>query len=158
MEPQSPESPALAAWRFFAIVQPGKWSEVAQSCPTLCDPMDCILGPWDFPGKSTGVGCHFEAPYIKYALKQKYFLRDLFYPDTFHSSPFFKTKPQISWSQPLKWLNDPLCVVSLKFKEILRNHSGVGHIPRHGPHFGWFWESDLSVCSVVTPTRFISDF
>ena len=38
-------------------------SEVTQSCPTLCDPMDCSLPgsscPWDFPGKSTGVGCHF---------------------------------------------------------------------------------------------------
>ena len=39
-------------------------SEVAQSCPTLGDPMDCSppgssIGPWDFPGKSTGVGCHF---------------------------------------------------------------------------------------------------
>ena len=38
-------------------------SEVAQSCPTLCDPMDCsitrFLCPWDFPGKNTGVGCHF---------------------------------------------------------------------------------------------------
>ena len=38
-------------------------SEVAQSCPTLHDPMDCmqptrLLCPWDFPGKSTGVGCH----------------------------------------------------------------------------------------------------
>ena len=37
-------------------------SEVAQSCPTLCDPMDCspprLLRPWDFPGKRTGVGCH----------------------------------------------------------------------------------------------------
>ena len=37
-------------------------SEVAQSCLTLCDPMDCeptrFLCPWDFPGKSTGVGCH----------------------------------------------------------------------------------------------------
>ena len=36
-------------------------SEVAQSCPTLSDPMDCslpsLLCPWDFPGKSTGVGC-----------------------------------------------------------------------------------------------------
>ena len=33
--------------------------EVAQSCPTLSDPMDCSLpGPWDFPGRSTGVGCH----------------------------------------------------------------------------------------------------
>ena len=38
-------------------------SEVAQSCPTLCDPMSCkptgLLHPWDFPGKNTGVGCHF---------------------------------------------------------------------------------------------------
>ena len=33
-------------------------SEVAQSCPTLCDPMDCsltrFLHPWDIPGKNTG--------------------------------------------------------------------------------------------------------
>ena len=36
---------------------------VVQSCPTLCDPMDCsppgssIHG--DSPGKNTGLGCHF---------------------------------------------------------------------------------------------------
>ena len=30
----------------------------AQSCLTLCDPMDCSL-PWDFLSKSTGVNCHF---------------------------------------------------------------------------------------------------
>ena len=39
------------------------YNEVAQSCPTLCDPMDCVayrlLLPWDFPSKKTGVGCHF---------------------------------------------------------------------------------------------------
>ena len=35
-----------------------------QPCPTLCDPIDgCSLSgsslcPWDFPGKSTGVGRH----------------------------------------------------------------------------------------------------
>ena len=35
-------------------------SEVAQSCPALCDPMDTrLLRPWDFLGKSTGVGCRF---------------------------------------------------------------------------------------------------
>ena len=32
------------------------------SWPTLCYPIDCSLPgstvPWDFPGKSTGVGCH----------------------------------------------------------------------------------------------------
>ena len=40
-----------------------KESEVAQSSLTLCDPMDCSLPGSsvhrDFPGKSTGVGCHF---------------------------------------------------------------------------------------------------
>ena len=38
-------------------------SETAQSCPALCNPMDCsLLGSsihGIFPSKSTGVGCHF---------------------------------------------------------------------------------------------------
>ena len=29
--------------------------KLLQSCPALCNPMDC---PWDSPGKNTGVGCH----------------------------------------------------------------------------------------------------
>ena len=37
-------------------------SEVTQSCLTLSDPHGLqptrLLHPWDFPGKSTGVGCH----------------------------------------------------------------------------------------------------
>ena len=35
---------------------------VAKSCLTLCKPMDCspsFLCPWDFPGKNSGVACHF---------------------------------------------------------------------------------------------------
>ena len=36
---------------------------VAKSCPALFQPLDCIpprlLCPWGFPGKNTGVGCHF---------------------------------------------------------------------------------------------------
>ena len=36
-------------------------SEVTQSCPTLCDPMETrLLRPWDFLGKSTRVGCRFR--------------------------------------------------------------------------------------------------
>ena len=38
-------------------------SEVTQSCPTLCNPVECslprFLRPWNFPSKSAGVGCHF---------------------------------------------------------------------------------------------------
>ena len=35
---------------------------IIQLCPTLCNPMGCILRllcPWDSPGKNTEVGCHF---------------------------------------------------------------------------------------------------
>ena len=36
---------------------------VVQSCPTLCDPMDCSPAGSsvyeDSPGKNTGMGCHF---------------------------------------------------------------------------------------------------
>ena len=39
-----------------------QFSSVAQSCPTLCNPMDCSpLGSsddGDSPGKNSGVGCH----------------------------------------------------------------------------------------------------
>ena len=34
-----------------------------QLCPTLCDPLGyrpaSLCHPWGFPGKNTGVGCHF---------------------------------------------------------------------------------------------------
>ena len=34
---------------------------VTKSCPTLAIPWTVVrlLCPWDFPGKNTGVGCHF---------------------------------------------------------------------------------------------------
>ena len=41
-------------------------SLVIQLCLTLCGPLDYSLPgsscPWDFPGKNTGVGCHFLSP------------------------------------------------------------------------------------------------
>ena len=43
-------------------------SEVVQSCPTLCNPMDSSLpGSSDhgiFHGKSTAVGCHFLLQFL----------------------------------------------------------------------------------------------
>ena len=67
-----PVSPALAC-RFFTTESPGKPQNVSSWCTsphfpspkclpwrrsrsTLCDPMDCI--PGNFPGKTTGMGCH----------------------------------------------------------------------------------------------------
>ena len=35
-----------------------KWVKVAQSCLTLCDPMDYTYSPWNSLGQNTGVGSH----------------------------------------------------------------------------------------------------
>ena len=35
-----------------------QFSSVTQSCPTLCDPMECSPPGPSVHGKSTGVGCH----------------------------------------------------------------------------------------------------
>ena len=60
IEPVSPE----LLGKFFTTEPPGKPCVlVTQSCLTLCDPMDCSPPGFsvhgDFPGKNTGVGCHF---------------------------------------------------------------------------------------------------
>ena len=47
-----------------------------QSCPTLCNPMNCLLCPWNSPGKNTGVGCH--------SLLQGIFLSQGSYPGLLH--------------------------------------------------------------------------
>ena len=54
----------IVPWSFATRGKSESESEVAQSCPTRCDPIyglqpTRLLRPWDFPGKNTGVGCHF---------------------------------------------------------------------------------------------------
>ena len=52
----------LQHWHLFFIAA-CMLAKLLQSCPTLCDPMDCspagssVHG--NAPGKNTGVGCHF---------------------------------------------------------------------------------------------------
>ena len=59
-----------------------KEREVAQLCLTLCDPTDCrLLHPWNFLGKSTGVGCH--------SLLQGIFLTQRSNPDLPHCGQIF---------------------------------------------------------------------
>ena len=40
----------------------GVRAKLLQSCPAVCNPMDCwptwLLCPWDSPGKNTGVSSH----------------------------------------------------------------------------------------------------
>ena len=52
----------------YYVYEEASESEVAQSCPTLCNPTDCIahqapLCPWNFPGKNTGVGSSSRGPF-----------------------------------------------------------------------------------------------
>ena len=60
-EPQEKSRQQCAYWKKLSSAKESE-SEITQSCPTLCHPMDCsppgssIHG---FLGKSTGVGCHF---------------------------------------------------------------------------------------------------
>ena len=48
-----------------AILLGAAWTRccclVTKSCPTVLQPQGpaVLLCPWDFPGKNTGVGCHF---------------------------------------------------------------------------------------------------
>lgn len=80
------------------------------------------------------------------------------YSDIFYSSPFCKTnktKPQrADYPNQLNWSNDSLRVVSLRI-EGLRPMSC--RIPGCDSQFCWSWKSNLSVYSVTTPTKFLSD-
>ena len=52
-------------------------AKLLQPCPTLCDPIDGqptrLPRPWDFPGKNTGVGCHFLLQCMEVKMKVKSF-------------------------------------------------------------------------------------
>ena len=51
------------AGRFFLPSEPpGKWSEVTQSCLTLCDPMDCSLPGLGFSRQEYWSGLPFPSP------------------------------------------------------------------------------------------------
>ena len=44
-----------------SVMSPPVRAKSLQSCPTLCNPMDCSPAGsclWNSPGKNTGVGCH----------------------------------------------------------------------------------------------------
>ena len=101
-------------------------SEVAQSCPTLCDPMDCsplcssVHG--DSPGKNTGVGCHFLIQCIKVKVKLLSRVQFFSIPWTVaHQAPL---SMGILQAKILEWVATPSSRVSSQ----PRDQSYVSHI------------------------------
>ena len=59
-------------WEEEAAASKRSAAKSLQSCPTLCDPVDGNppgSRPWDSPGNSTGVGCHFLLQCMKVKVK-----------------------------------------------------------------------------------------
>ena len=99
----------------------------AQSCPTLCDSMDCSppgLCLWVFPGKNPGVDCHF--------LLQGIFLTQGLNPNPLHllrwqvdslrlshlGRPIFHTRP--NQKEPKcpptgEWINKFWCIYAKEY-------------------------------------------
>ena len=66
-------------------------AKLLQSCPTLCDSMDCSLpgsSVCDFPGKNTGVGCHFPLQLLLWWVPKDNF-KNFTIPSTFIKLAFF---------------------------------------------------------------------
>ena len=86
--------PAMKAVNHICVME--SKSEVAQSCLTLCNPMDTwLLHPWDFLGKNSGLVCHF--------LLQGIFLTQRWNPGLLHCRQMFyhlshQGSPSMLWS------------------------------------------------------------
>ena len=86
---------------FFLIKNVCMCANSLQSCPTLCDTMDCslprLLCPWDSPGKNTGVCCHFRLHGIfpTQELNPGFLhCRQILYQLSYEGSPMIKTIPK----------------------------------------------------------------
>ena len=54
---------SILAWRTPWTEEPAAVAKSLQSCPTLCN-IWTVACPWNSPGKSTGVGCHFLLQWV----------------------------------------------------------------------------------------------
>ena len=72
-----------------------------QSCPTLQDPIDGSPpgpGPWDSPGKNTGVGCHFLLQCMKVKSLSRVRLSATPWTAAFQAPPSMGFSRQEYWS------------------------------------------------------------
>ena len=82
-------------------------SEVAQSCPTQrphgLQP-NRLLRPWDFPGKNTGVGCHYFLQCMKVKSESEVAQLCPTLCDPIDGSPPGSAIPGILQARTLEWV------------------------------------------------------
>ena len=130
---------------------------VAQSCPTLCNPMDCsppgssVYG--DSPGKNTEVCC--------YALLQVIFPTQGSNPGLLHCRADSLLTEPLGNPRILEWIAYPFCMVSSWSIELGSPALQVGSLPvelPQKPHielFCWiFWGAKLLISKAAVPFLF----
>ena len=103
-------------------------SEIAQSCPTLCDPMDCSPpgSSIHFPGENTGVGCHFLLQGISLTQAQNSGL--LHCRDSLLADP--PGNPEFNpWARKIPWRREWLPTLAFLSGKFHGQRSFVGYSP-----------------------------
>ena len=88
---------------------PSVWVSVsAQSCLTLCDPVNYkparLLCPWDSPGNNSGVACHFLLQWSLYSAAAKSLQSCPTLCDPIDGSPPVSPVPGILQARTLEWV------------------------------------------------------
>ena len=127
-------------------------SEVAQSCPTLCDPMDCSLPGSSvhgiFQARMLGVGCHFLLQCMKVKSENEVAQSCLTLSDpmdcSLPGSSVHGFSRQGYWSGvPLPSSSDK---IDLKIKKITRDKEGHYIIIK-----GSIQEEDITIVNICAP-------
>ena len=148
---------------------------VAQSCPTLCNPMDFsppVYSPWDCPGKNAGVACHFFLHWTSVYQNQVYLLTVHVYTIHFNrlsvdkGSNIVKVRNRIRFSKCLSVVMKPLDHNTDHLQFILRflhKQKTCGKtlciftLNGHAQRFPWIfrvyhnWTSGIAIIFLQTP-------
>ena len=114
---------------------------VAQSCLTLCDPMDCISpgssGQGDSPGKNTGVSCHalFKGIFPTQGSNPGLLhCRQILYQLSYQRSPLFVIRRSQDWGKRKKLVFLPvnegiqLCQIHIGLRITWRQGKYIGKV------------------------------
>jgi len=95
---------------YLNLVAAAAADKLLQSCPTLCNPIDGsppgVPHPWDFPGKNTGMGCHFLVQCMKVKSEREVACRVRFLATLLTAA--YQAPPSMGFSRQEYWSGVPL--------------------------------------------------